>query len=144
MKLNPRKREQMLALCRELHDDDGVDPRIYFRTARKRNKENRKDQQLCRQVAETLGLVLAGEFDDPRLHNLQVVSVRPAPDASQLLVTLRSDLPPGSAVTEEILGSLDSASGHLRCAVATAITRKRTPRLSFQIVDSDNSGEVEP
>jgi hypothetical protein len=45
----------------------------------------RKDLQLCRQVAETLQLVL-GDCGDDVLRDLHVVRVVPAPDASQLLV----------------------------------------------------------
>lgn len=144
MTLDKRTREQMLAHCGEIHDDDGVDPREFFKTRKARNKKNHKAIQLCRQVAETLGLVLAGEFDDELLHNLQVVSVDPAPDASQLAVALRADVPGGRVDAQEVLDRLAMVAGRLRCAVAAAITRKRAPKLVFHMVGPADAGEVRP
>ncbi len=43
------------------------------------HKENRKAKQLCRQVLETLDLVLSGDCRDELLQSLHVVSVVPAP-----------------------------------------------------------------
>ncbi len=143
MTLDNRTRERLLAHCGELQDDDGVDPRQFFKTDKKRNKQNYKARQLCNQVAETLGLVLAGEFGDERLHNLQVVSVEPAPDASQLRVTLRSDDPCDSVVAQEIVNRLATISGRLRCEVAAAISRKRTPKLMFRVIGPADVGEVQ-
>lgn len=145
MTLDKRTRERLLAHCGELHEDDGVDPRRFFKIDKRRNKQNHKARQLCHQVAETLALVLAGEFGDHQLHGLQVVSVDPAPDASQLSVTLRTDEPCGSAQRQEVLNRLAMVNGRLRCAVAAAISRKRTPKLLFRIVGpADERGEVQP
>jgi ribosome-binding factor A len=94
MTFNKRTRERMLAHCGEIHADDGIDPRDFFRPTRTQIKENRKAQQLCRQVAETLAFVLSGETPDEVIGSLQVLSVVPAPDASRLLVTLRADTRP--------------------------------------------------
>ena len=66
--LDKRTRAQMLAHCGEIHADDGVDPREYFKAGRIHKKEDHKAKQLCRQVAETLDQVLPGETsDDVRL-----------------------------------------------------------------------------
>ena len=54
-----------------------MDPREFARKGRSR-KGDRKVRQLCSQVAETLSLVLSGEFADELLQNLQIVSVHPA------------------------------------------------------------------
>lgn len=79
MKRSRSERAQMRAFCGEIHDDDGVDPRVYFKATRSRDKRNRKADQLCHQVSETVQLVLAGEFDDDLLLGLQlVVSFRQA------------------------------------------------------------------
>lgn len=139
-------RKQMLAHCDELRDDDGVDPREFFprKSSGSRRQQHRKTGQLCQQVAETLSLVLGSEFDDPRLHNLQVVSVTPAPDATQLLVTVATDGPLDEATIAATYECLARVAGRLRSEVASAITRKRAPRLSFHIVTSANGQEVQP
>ena len=134
MNSDARTREQLLKHCGDLHEDDGVDPRYYFQPDKNVGKRNHKTHQLCDQVAKTLGLVLSGEFRDERLHNLQVISVVPAPNTSQLSVTLQTDNPCDNAEIEEILQRLNAVSGQLRCAVAAAITRKRTPKLLFRLV----------
>lgn len=128
-------REQMRAHCDHLGEEDGLDPRQFAKTKRPMNQQNRKALQLCRQVAETLNLVLTGEFDDALLYNLQVVSVTPAPDASQLSVALRADLENHDVHPQQILDRLERVAGKLRSEVAASITRKRTPRLLFYIID---------
>jgi ribosome-binding factor A len=142
MTLSKRAREQMLAHCGEIHDDDGVDPREFFKSNQLRDKRNRKADQLCAQVAETLGLVLSGDFDDELLRSLHVVSVRPAPNASQLAVALRAD-PSDEAIDPRIvLDRLAAVMGRLRCEVAAAITRKRAPRLVFHLIGPARTGEA--
>lgn len=134
MTLDKRKREQMLALCGEIREDDGVDPHQYFKRSTIRKNENRKAKQLCRQVAETLALVLTGETGDELLASLIVESVVPAPDSSRLLVTLHADLPPGQFDRVSLEGRLANSKGRLRCEVAAAITRRKTPVLVFDLV----------
>jgi len=90
--------------------------------------------QLCRQVADTLGLVLSGECDDDVLRSLQVVAVTPAPDASQLLVLVAPAIVGETLSPADVLSRLASFAGRLRCEVAAAISRRRTPRLAFQFV----------
>lgn len=143
MTLSKRTREQMLALCGEIHEDDGVDPREFFKAKRPREKRNRKAIQLCSQVAETVGLALAGEFADELLQNLQVVSVDPAPDASHLAVAVRVDASDGQVDPQDVLDRLHAVAGQLRCLVAAAITRKRAPRLEFHIVGPGAAAEVQ-
>jgi ribosome-binding factor A len=95
---------------------------------------DRKTMQLCRQVADTLGLVLSGECDDDVLRSLQVVAVTPAPDASQLLVIVAPAIAGEMLDPADVLSRLASCAGRLRCEVAAAISRRRTPRLAFQFV----------
>jgi ribosome-binding factor A len=122
----------MLSLAAEIHPDDGIDPRELARGQTHR-KGDRKVRQLCAQVADTLSLVLGGEFGDSVLQSLQIVAVDPAPDAARLVVTVRSDLPDESALPAEVLKRLDAVMGKLRCEVAAAITRKRAPKLVFRV-----------
>lgn len=102
---------------------------------------DRKDLQLCRQVADTLSLVL-GDCGDDCLRDLHVVRVVPAPDASQLLVIVGS--PPGEtpAAPREVLERLQAHAAAFRAEVARAITRKRAPSLLFEYLASAPGEEV--
>ena len=134
MSLDKRTREQMLAHCDAIHEDDGVDPREFFKLRSHRDKPDRKAQQLCRQVAETIDQILAGELGDAALGNLRVSGVVPAPDALRLLVTLvavSDDVPFDQLATEQRLAAV---TGLLRTAVAAAITRRKAPNLSFVVI----------
>jgi ribosome-binding factor A len=122
------------AHCGELSEDDAIDPRDFFKPPRRRGGPDRKTLQLCSQVAQTLALVLAGEMEDDLLQQLQVESVTPAPNASQLAVTLRTSYPLDELLAEEIARRLKLASGRLRCEVAAAITRRRAPKLVFHLI----------
>jgi ribosome-binding factor A len=126
-------RKDMLPLVAELRPDDGIDPRELARPERP-HKGQRKARQLCAQVAETLSLVLGGECADELLQSIQILSVDPAPDASQLVVTVRTDLPAQQANPAEVLAHLNKVMGRLRSEVAGAITRKRAPKLVFRVV----------
>lgn len=135
MALNRRQREQLRALCGELHEDDGVDPRRSFKPDRQRDQDHRKSRQLCRQVQKTLDLVLSGEMGSDLLGHLKIVSVQPGRDGSRLLITVSADLPPAQFNREAIETQLALIQGRLRSEVAAAITRKKTPNLMFQILD---------
>lgn len=143
MALDERTREQLLAHCGEIHDDDGVDPREFFKTKTSRRKVDRKDRQLCRQVTETLSFVISGDGHDELLQSLHVVSVQPAPDSSRLLVTVGSDLSSEDFDPQEILGRLNEHAGRLRCDVAAAITRKRAPTFVFDVVRPPEAREMD-
>lgn len=144
MTLNKRTRDEMRALCGEIHEDDGVDHREYFKSRKPRDKKCRKAMQLCHQVKVTLDLLLSGEFNDELLHNLQVISVTPAPDDTQLAVLLKADLPAEQIDTQKILARLATVTGLLRSEVASAITRKRAPKLMFHLAGPTETEEVQP
>lgn len=129
-----RTRAQMRAHCENIGDDDGLDPREFFKASRTNNKSDHKARQLCRQVAETLDQVLSGEVDDDLVSSLHVAAVVPAPDSSRLLVTLCSDLPMEKLDRLELDRRLGDHRGRLRCAVSAAITRRKTPILAFHVL----------
>ena len=131
-----RTRETLRAYCGELHEDDCVDPRDFFRSGTNPHRQARKSKQLCRQVAETLELVLSGDCRDEILQSLHVASVVPAPNSSRLLVTVTADLPDDQLDRGAILNRLDTNSGRLRCEVAASINRKRVPTLVFSVLSS--------
>jgi ribosome-binding factor A len=95
-------------------------------------KTQRKDQQLCRQVERALAYVVPGGLADPVLQDLSVAAVRPAPDASRLMVWFRTGRPMSEA--PDILERLERARGLLRNEVAASVTRKRAPELAFQLL----------
>jgi ribosome-binding factor A len=131
--MTSRKRsiKKMLQSCDALGPGDGADPR-YDKHGRSSRASNRKALQLCAQVARTLQSVLAGEVGDDLLRDLVVESVVPAPNSGRLLVTLsRADS--GAASAEEVMRRLSRALGLLRGQVAAAITRRKTPELTFRL-----------
>lgn len=77
----------MPPLAAERGPDDGIDPRTLPRHTGGK-VANRKALQLCRQVEQTLGSLLAGGCGDAVLRDMLVQSVVPAPDSTRLLVTL--------------------------------------------------------
>ncbi|MFO0946699.1 MAG: ribosome-binding factor A [Planctomycetota bacterium] len=150
MTLHRRRREEMLALCSEIHEDDGVDPRTYFSKKREGKTNDRKARQLCHQVAEALCHVLAGETGDDGLRELHLASVEPSPDSSCLLVTLHPSGFCDMRELESLARRIDDRAGRLRCEVAAAITRRKTPMLTFRVLPRvsfndpfPGSGEVE-
>lgn len=97
----------------------------------------RKQEQLCRQVEERIGLVLAGEIDDPLLQDVYVARVLSAPGSADLIVCLA--FPPGhkDQPVAAILRRIEGLRPLLREEIAAAIHRKRTPGLMFRFVDED-------
>lgn len=139
MTLDKRTRRRLLAHCDEMHEDDGIDPRDYFRKNPINSKKHHKLERLCRQVAETLEQVLTGEFADGALRCLRVVSATPAPDASRLLVTLHADCAANDFDRALLEDRLAACKGRLRCEVAAAITRRKAPSLAFNVVGPDST-----
>jgi ribosome-binding factor A len=88
----------------------------------------RKTQQFCRQVQRALNLAMGERNIGNGINGLFVEDVSPAPDCGHLLV--RVLIPEGLPVAEAIL-ALRREAPRLRGEVASAITRKRAPELSF-------------
>jgi len=100
-------------------------------------KLERKERQLCRQVQEAVSEALAGVEDDVLL-DVWVCSVEPAPDAGRLAIVVQA---PSRVSPDEVLARLDKIAGFLRAEVASAITRKRVPTLTFRVLVADAEGE---
>ncbi len=103
-------------------------------------RSERKERQLCRQVHEALGYALPA-LRDEILRDLWVIAVEPAPDAARLCAVVEA--PRGTSM-EEVTARLDRAAGLLRTEVAQAITRKRTPTLTFRVVPAGAGAEEDP
>lgn len=123
----------MLSVCGQLNEDDAVDPREYFRE--KYRGQDSKAQRLCRQVQDTISLVLSGEFDDEILQALEVFSVQPAPSTRRLVVIVRPDPQMAQSTTpEQILTRINQVAGQLRTEVARSIARRKAPTLVFEVM----------
>jgi ribosome-binding factor A len=125
---------QLRSFCSDVSEDDGLDPRRFFRKPSGK-VANRKALQLCGEVARTLNLIFAGECGDDVLRGLAVESVVPAPNSSRLLVRVYRTTSSAERSAEEVLRHLQRAHGMLRSQVAGAVNRRRAPDLTFQVVD---------
>ena len=126
-------RGDLRAVCSEIGENDGHDPR--FDKIQPRMKVlNRKALQLCARVAETIALVLGGELNDDMLRELRVESVVPMPTSAQLLVTLAvPDL--GEELTHDhVRQRLAVAEAKIRAEVGRSIHRRRVPGLFYNLV----------
>ena len=134
MRLSKKERERVMKqMCGVINADDAIDPKHYFYNKRKSKDKYRKAFQLCRQVADTLQLVLID--DDPMLDGLVVIDVVPAPDSRRMLVILRLDADKDvtASEVEEIMKRLRTHVPRLRSEIAQTITRRKTPQLVFEI-----------
>lgn len=92
--------------------------------------DDRKLKQLAREAYRVLSQAL-GALVDPRLESAFLVDVRPAPDAGRLAAQVSA----GSLATvSDVEAALEAARGHLRGELASALARKRTPELVFEVV----------
>jgi ribosome-binding factor A len=110
---------------------EALESRTHKRRSADRHAQQ-KARQLCRQVQRALNLALAD-------HDVFVDEVTPAPDCGHLLVYIL--IGPERSVPEA-LEALRRDLPRLRAEVASAITRKRTPELSFVPAFSDGGGDV--
>lgn len=92
--------------------------------------DERKTRQLCRQIHEQIDLTLSS-FDNPQLQTLWVLEVAKTPFSSAMQVTL---VAPDEADHDQLHHHIEAAKGRIRCEVAAAIHRKRTPHLRFVIL----------
>lgn len=134
MKRRKTDRSQSEGLCDELHEDDGIDPRLFFRP--ERTKDNHKAWQLCKQVERALRLALAACHDDV-VRDLLIHSVVPAPDTSRLLVTVGPGPQAQPIGLGEIQQRLDRVRPFLRHQAAAAVCRKKAPDLAFDVLPGE-------
>ena len=122
-------RASMLKSCSTINEDDGVDPREYFKS-RRNQKENRKTQQLCQQVARTLNLCI-NDCDDLLVESMFVIAVIPAPDSSCLMVHVLCDV--DDFDHNDAMVAIQNQTTRLQFEIARSIHRKRVPNLLFWV-----------
>lgn len=116
--------------CADWREDDGIDPRMFAeRRAPGRGRE-RTVLRLCSQVAECLRWSLGESCSDPRIAELEIEGVVPAPDAGRLRIEV---VVHGDLSEEMAQGLLSSALPRLRSAVAAYVQRRRVPDLAFSV-----------
>jgi ribosome-binding factor A len=128
MSRRQRKLNELRNLAAEQSSEDGGDAKEFHAKPRDAPKQaSRKGQQLCGQVKEALHTALAGCADEI-LQALNVVRVEPAPHTGRLLVRVVTEDPAAARQ------SLQRAAGFLRSHVASAISRRYTPELVFEVI----------
>lgn len=115
--------------------EDGTDPKRFHdrRTWGRTRSPGRKALQLCRQVADALRVIFP-DLADEVLQNLSVLSVEPAPHSGRLLVTVAA--PATADVTDHrtAIEHLNRAIGRIRSEVASAVHRRKAPKLTFAVL----------
>jgi len=98
---------------------------------------------LRREIERTLTYALAAARD-PRLRDLVILGVDPAPDGSCFQVTVAAPEPLAPDAYAALAGILDAARGELRSELARSLQRKRTPELRFAIGTAEVPVALEP
>jgi ribosome-binding factor A len=93
--------------------------------------------QLRREIERTLSCGLAAARD-PRLRDLVILGVAPAPDASCFEVTVAPLEPLTPEAYTALVECLHGARGELRAELAGSLQRKRTPELRFTIAAAED------
>lgn len=89
-------------------------------------------------MQRALNLALADRHTDDGLNELFVEDVSPAPDCGHLLVHV---VIPVDRPIADALAALRQDAPRLRSEVASAITRKRAPELSFMPAFPEGGGD---
>ena len=117
--------------CEDIYEDDGIDPRIFFKKPENRSSD-RKVWQLCHQVRQTLEILWA---EVELAVEWEIRDVTPAPHASRLQVTIIAEK---TKVSErdiaELQHTIQSYQPRWREELALTIHRKRVPELTFQVM----------
>lgn len=126
------KRKSMGPMDRALLPED-FEPADDYAASREKAYD-RKTDQLCAQVQRTLGFLLETEDSDECLWGIYIAEVTPHPNAGRLLVELRQWDHSRSLDLKTILAHLAEVKGYWRAEVGSAINRKKTPDLLFQVL----------
>jgi ribosome-binding factor A len=122
--------DELTNLAADLGHEDGGDPKDFHAKPWNAPKQaSRKGLQLCAQVKDALHGAL-GECADEVLRELLVVDVEPAPHSGRLRVLVLA----GETDRQLAIEGLQRASGFLRAAVASAVNRRYTPELVFEVI----------
>ncbi|VAX42105.1 hypothetical protein MNBD_PLANCTO03-2012 [hydrothermal vent metagenome] len=131
-----KRRAAARSLCADLYDDDRPPPRRR-EGQRSESSNDRKTMQFCAQVRRVLQSHIPSHRC-PEFIDLFIETVEPAPDASRLRVVI--SIPARSLHTPAAIHlQLAAMTGFLRSEIASAISRKRVPTLSFDLTPGKES-----
>ncbi len=120
------------ALAGDVGPEDGGDPKQFHAKPWNAPKQaSRKARQLCRQVSDALHGALAA-CGDPAVQAATVLAVEPAPHTGRLRVLVGA---PPDVGREAVVAGVGRAAGHLRAAVAAAVSRRYAPELVFEVTE---------
>jgi len=139
MKRSTRSEAILRALCGEIGPDDGQDPRR-SRSTQSQVRSSRKTWQLCAQVRRALESGLTEGTSHSLLQSAYVGAVDPAPDATQLLVTIYVRESASMKQLQDLQTLLSQHQGRLRAVVAAAITRRKMPTLKLRVLPEPQEG----
>ncbi len=132
MTSHKRKEYVLRAPCAQLHPDDGVNPRDdKRRDAEFMQTTDRKTRQLCKQVGQAVQLALVTLPGADEMLGVFVREVVPAPNAGRLRVVIATQNARLQPVLTEMV---QYHAARLRGEVAAAISRRRTPELTFDVI----------
>ena len=146
MSISRRIREQMLALCGSIGEEDGLSRKEAKKltgasSSRNQPGDQHRQLRLCKQISHTLSLFVQGL---PLAYDVRVTDVVPGQQMSYVVVRICCSDASNANSKQEILRELGEIEGWLRVEIARAITRKRVPRLRFEVVpqtDEYNLGQ---
>jgi len=121
--------------CQVVYEDDGVDPRRYFR-GEALQESSHQCRRFCGSVAKTLNVALAG-CASPVLTRLFVVKVAPAPTLSRLEVVVDATGVESCVTGDAIREELARAAQILRSEVGRVMARKYVPELFFRLASPE-------
>ncbi len=98
-----------------------------------------KSLQLCAQARRALEFAFDTECRDAALAGLVVAGVMPDSGVRRLRVWLRGPADMSEEMRSHILERLGVARGFLRAQIASAIHRKRTPELAFELLSGERT-----
>jgi len=124
----------MRLLSHNIHADDGVDARLFFSNESRRKDDVRALGRLRSTVERCVQEVLAGGLADPRLADVWVESVEPAPDGARFRAVVVVE--PERSV-DGVEAALANAAPLFRLALAATLQKKRTPLLVFRVIHGE-------
>ncbi len=131
MDSDPEKDPLIEGLAGSRSEEDGADPRDFFRKSSRSNQVHRKQDQLCEQIREALYWILGEEVGDDSLALYQVISITPISGDNRVQVILGI---PKDEKPEEALAKLRTSYKTIRAKVAESINRRKVPDLNFDVI----------
>ena len=90
---------------------------------------NRRSERLAEQIREEVGMIIAGEIEDPRVGLATVTEARLSPDLRYAKIYI--SVVGSEAEVKESLAALNHAARFVRRQLAATLRMKYTPELHF-------------